>query len=137
MSSLLYRQRAIHDPSGILGGVAIPYWLGTTQLATAALPKPQHTATHVSKMDTEKEIAQLCSNLMETAKYGSSACRSEIMKGLRGVTNNVSAFVNRDINSLILNIDTSSSSSSSSANQVCNPLLKEQTPQPGRPKKNM
>jgi hypothetical protein len=90
-------------------------------------------------MDIESEIAKLCSNLIETAKNSSSTCRNEIVKGLRGVTNAVSALMNRDINSLTLNIDTSSSSSSAAAaNQghpnICNPLLKEQTPQPGRPK---
>lgn len=47
VSTLLYKQRLLPDPSGILGGVAIPYWHATTKLATGTLPKPQHTATHV------------------------------------------------------------------------------------------
>ena len=47
VSTLLYKQRLLADPSGILGGAAIPYWLVTSKLAIAAFPKPQHTAAHV------------------------------------------------------------------------------------------
>ena len=128
----------MNDPSGLLGGVAIPYWLATTP-AIAALPKPQNTfmlTAATASHDVQNEIAKLCSNLMEVAKY--SSCRNEILNSLRGVCTVVSGIVNRDINTLTLNIDTqnmsssSSSSSSSSANQICNPLLKEQTPQPGK-----
>ena len=47
VSILLYKQRLMTDPSGILGGVALPYWLAHTKVATAALLKPQPTASHV------------------------------------------------------------------------------------------
>jgi hypothetical protein len=83
------------------------------------------------------DVVKLCGQLMEASKH-SRSCSIEIAAGLRELRDRTSLEFNRSLDDLTPNIANTQSSSSALTNRaidsVINPYLKDQVPQPGRPK---